>query len=138
MYADLVGSTKMSMYLPVEKIAKIIKVFSHELSSYIESYNGFILKYVDDAIIAFFPIGFNKYLVCNNSFQCAKSMINVIEKGINPIFEKDDYPKLAVKIGIDGGENISIQYGFDKSAPLDLIGYPMNIAAKNNFITRTK
>jgi hypothetical protein len=28
-------------------------------------------------------------------------MINVIEKGINPIFEKDDYPKLAVKIGID-------------------------------------
>jgi hypothetical protein len=65
-------------------------------------------------------------------------MINVIEKGINPIFEKDDYPKLAVKKGIDGGENVSIQYGFDKSASIDLIGYPMNIAAKNNFINRTK
>src|ERR671921_520655 len=32
MYADLVGSTKMSMELPVEKMAMIIKVFSHELS----------------------------------------------------------------------------------------------------------
>ena len=87
----------MSMYLPVEKMAKIIKVYSHELSSVVESYNGFVLKYVGDAVIAFFPTGFNKYLVCDKSFQCAKSMINVIEKGINPIFEKDDYPKLVLK-----------------------------------------
>jgi monoamine oxidase len=40
MYADLVGSTKMSMTLPVERMAKIIKAFSHELSSVVESYDG--------------------------------------------------------------------------------------------------
>ncbi len=135
MYTDLVGSTKMSMNLPVEKMATIIKVFSHEISSVVESYNGFVLKYVGDAVIAFFPIGFNKYLVCDRSFQCAKSMINVIEHGINPIFEKDDYPRLAIKIGIDEGENVAIQYGFDKSAPIDLIGYPMNVAAKITSLT---
>src|SRR4051812_36583163 len=135
MYADLVGSTKMSMSLPVEKMAKIIKVYSHELSSVVESYDGFVLKYVGDAVIAFFPAGFNKYLVCDKSFQCAKSMINVIENGINPIFEKDDYPKLGIKIGIDEGENVAIQYGYDKSAPIDLIGYPMNIAAKITSLT---
>jgi class 3 adenylate cyclase len=135
MYADLVGSTKMSMSLPVEKMAKIIKVYSHELSSVVESYDGFVLKYVGDAVIAFFPAGFNKYLVCDKSFQCAKSMINVIKNGINPIFEKDDYPKLAIKIGIDEGENVAIQYGYDKSAPIDLIGYPMNIAAKITSLT---
>ena len=135
MYADLVGSTKMSMSLPVEKMAKIIKVYSHELSSVVESYDGFVLKYVGDAVIAFFSAGFNKYLVCDKSFQCAKSMINVIENGINPIFEKDDYPKLGIKIGIDEGENAVIQYGFDKSAPIDLIGYPMNIAAKITSLT---
>ncbi|MDW3612795.1 MAG: adenylate/guanylate cyclase domain-containing protein, partial [Nitrososphaeraceae archaeon] len=108
MYADLVGSTKMSMALPVERMAKIIKVFSHELSSVVESYNGFVLKYVGDAVIACFPSGFNKYLSCDTAFQCAKSMINIIENGINPIFEKDkdNYPKLAVKIGIDEGENL--------------------------------
>jgi len=135
MYADLVGSTKMSMSLPVEKMAKIIKVYSHELSSVVESYDGFVLKYVGDAVIAFFPAGFNKYLVCDKSFQCTKSMINVIENGINPIFEKDDYPKLAIKIGIDEGENVAIQYGYDRSAPIDLIGYPMNIAAKITSLT---
>jgi adenylate cyclase len=132
MYADLVGSTKMSMVLPVERMAKIIKAFSHELSSVVESYNGFVLKYVGDAVIAFFPSGFNKYLSCDTAFQCAKSMINVIENGINPILEKDkdNYPKLAVKIAIDEGENLAIQYGYDKSAPIDLIGYPMNVAAE--------
>jgi adenylate cyclase len=131
-YADLVGSTKMSMALPVERMAKIIKAFSHELSSVVESYNGFVLKYVGDAVIAFFPSGFNKYLSCDTAFQCAKSMINVIENGINPILEKDkdNYPKLAVKIAIDEGENLVIQYGYDKSAPIDLIGYPMNVAAE--------
>ena len=137
MYADLVGSTKMSMALPVERMAKIIKVFSHELSSVVESYNGFVLKYVGDAVIAFFPSGFNKYLSCDTAFQCANSMINVIENGINPILEKDkdNYPKLAVKIGIDEGENLVIQYGYDKSAPIDLIGYPMNVAAKMTSLT---
>ena len=135
MYADLVGSTKMSMSLPVEKMAKIIKVYSHELSSVVESYDGFVLKYVGDAVIAFFPAGFNKYLVCDKSFQCAKSMINVIENGINPIFEKDDYPKLGIKIGIDEGENVAIQYGYDKSAPIDLIGFPMNVTAKITSLT---
>jgi adenylate cyclase len=138
MYADLVGSTKMSMALPVERMAKIIKVFSHELSSVVESCDGFILKYVGDAVIACFPSGFNKYLSCDTAFKCAKSMINVIENGINPIFEKDkkdNYPKLAVKIGIDEGENLAIQYGYDKSAPIDLIGYPMNVAAKMTSLT---
>jgi class 3 adenylate cyclase len=138
MYADLVGSTKMSMALPVERMAKIIKVFSHELSSVVESYDGFVLKYVGDAVIACFPSGFNKYLSCDTAFKCAKSMINVIENGINPIFEKDkkdNYPKLAVKIGIDEGENLAIQYGYDKSAPIDLIGYPMNVAAKMTSLT---
>ena len=137
MYADLVGSTKMSMALPVERMAKIIKVFSHELSSVVESYDGFVLKYVGDAVIAFFPSGFNKYLSCDTSFKCAKSMMNVIENGINPIFEKDkdNYPKLSVKIGIDEGDNLAIQYGYDKSAPIDLIGYPMNVAAKMTSLT---
>ena len=137
MYADLVGSTKMSMALPVERMAKIIKVFSHELSSVVESYNGFVLKYVGDAIIACFPSGFNRYLSCDTAFQCAKSMIDVIENGINPIFDKDrdNYPKLAVKIGMDEGENLAIQYGYDKSSPIDLIGYPMNVAAKMTSLT---
>lgn len=62
-YANIAGYTKMSMTLPTEIFVTIVKAFSHELSSIIESYGGFVLKYVGDAIISFFPSGFNKYLI---------------------------------------------------------------------------
>ena len=85
MYVDLVDSTKMSMTLPVEQLVTIVRAFSHELSSVVENYNGYVLKYVGDAIISFFPCSFNKYLLFDKSIQCVKSMINVIKQGINPI-----------------------------------------------------
>src|SRR5215475_1933032 len=59
MYTDLVGSTQMSMTLPVEKLVTIIRAFSHEASSVVEIYNGHVLKYAGDAVIAFFSLGFN-------------------------------------------------------------------------------
>ena len=135
MYADLVGSTKMSMTLPVEKLVTVIRAFSHELSSVIESLNGYVLKYAGDAIIAFFPSGFNKYLTCDNAYRCGKSMINIIRDGINPILSKHDFPNLSVKIGIDEGENIIFQYGYDKSSQVDILGYTMNVTSKITSIT---
>jgi class 3 adenylate cyclase len=135
MYIDLVGSTKMSMTLPVEQLVTIIRAFTHEISSVVESYNGYVLKYVGDAIISFFPCGFNKYLINDKSVQCAKSMINVIKNGINPILTKHDYPELSVKIGIDEGEDVVVQYGYDKSSLIDILGYSMNVAAKITSLT---
>jgi adenylate cyclase len=135
MYADMVGSTKMSMMLPTEKVVTILKAFSHELSSVIESYGGFVLKYVGDAIISFFPPGFNKYLICDKVYRCASSMLATVRNDINPVFRRHDYPDLEVKIGIAEGENVVIQYGRDKSSQIDLIGYVMNVASKITSIT---
>jgi adenylate cyclase len=135
MYIDLVGSTKMSMTLAVEQLVTIIRAFTHEISSVVECYNGYVLKYVGDAIISFFPCGFNKYLISDKSVQCAKSMINVIKNGINPILTKHDYPELSVKIGIDEGEDVVVQYGYDKSSLIDILGYSMNVAAKITSLT---
>jgi adenylate cyclase len=136
MYADLAGSTKMSMTLPTETFVTIVKAFSHELSSVIESYGGFVLKYVGDAIISFFPSGFNKYLICDRSYRCANSMLAAVRNDINPVFRRHGYPDLQIKIGMAEGENVVIQYGKDKSSQIDLIGYVMNVTAKITSITR--
>src|SRR6188472_805964 len=101
MYADLVGSTKMSMTLPVDKMVTIIRAFTYEMTSIVRSYGGYVLKYVGDAVIAFFPAGYNKLLACDKAVQCANSMITVIKNGINPILNQYDYPELCVKISID-------------------------------------
>ena len=135
MYADLVGSTYMSMTLPAEKLVTIMRAFSHELSTVIESYEGYVLKYVGDAVIAFFPYGFNRYLTCDKSVECGKSVVKVLREGINPILSKLEYPELSVKVGIDEGENVVVQYGYDQSSPIDILGYGMNVAAKITSIT---
>jgi adenylate cyclase len=129
MYADLVGSTNMTMTLPVDKMVTIIRAFTYEMTSTVRSYGGFVLKYVGDAIIAFFPSGYNKLLACDKAVQCAESMITVIKKGINPILKLYDYPNLCVKIGIDEGENVIVQYGND------ILGYSMSITAKITSLT---
>jgi len=135
MYVDLVDSTEMSRDLPIDKLVTVIRAFTHELSSVIENYDGLILKYVGDGIISFFPSGFNKYLACDKAVQCAKSIIDIIKNGINPILSKCDYPTLSIKIGIDEGENAIIQYGYDKNSLIDIVGYSMNIAAKITALT---
>lgn len=135
MYADLVGSTNMSMTLPVDKLVTIIRAFTHEMSSVVESHGGYVLKYVGDAIIAFFPASYNKLMACDKAVQCSRSMITVIKNGINPILNQYDYPELGVKIGIDEGENIIVQYGHDKSSLIDILGYSMSIAAKITSLT---
>jgi len=135
MYAYLIRSTNTSMTLPIEKAVTIIRSFSYEMSSIVQSYAGYVLKYVGDAVIAFFPSGYNKLLACDKAVRCAKSMITVIKNGINPILNKYDYPELRVKIGISEGESLIVPYGHDKSSTIDILGYSMSISAKITSLT---
>ncbi|HXV46836.1 MAG TPA: adenylate/guanylate cyclase domain-containing protein [Nitrososphaera sp.] len=135
MYADLVGSTNMSMTLPADKLTTIIRAFTYEMSQAIYSHEGYVLKYVGDAVISFFPASYNKLLACDRAVQCAKSMLTVVKNGINPILNQYDYPELYVKLGLDEGENVIVQYGHDRSSLIDILGYCMNIAAKITSLT---
>ena len=137
-YADLVGSTTMSMTLSIDRLVDVIRVFAHEISHVVDSYDGYVLKYAGDAVISFFPGRVNnkdKYLAPDTSVECGKSMINVIRE-TNGIFNKKfGYPELFTKIGIDAGENAIVQYGYDQDSPIDILGYSMNIASKITSLT---
>jgi adenylate cyclase len=138
-YADLVGSTRMSMTLPIDNLITIIRAFTHDISYAVDSYDGYVLKYVGDAVISFFPGRVNdnnKYLASDTSVECGKSMINTIKEEINPVLNKTyGYPELFVKIGIDAGENAIVQFGYEQSSPIDTLGYSMNTAAKITSLT---
>ena len=134
LYVDLVGSTTMTLEMPAEKIATIVSSFSQEMAAVIRQYHGYVLKFVGDAVIGYFVSGEDKIHeteAVDDAVLCAKSMISVIQKGINPILNQYDYPDLMVKIGVDFGQNIVVRYGADVShSHVDLMGPAMNIAAK--------
>jgi len=134
LYVDLVGSTTMTLEMPVEKIATIISSFSQEMAAVIRQYHGYVLKFVGDAVIGYFVSDEDDIYgtgAADDAVNCAKSMISVIEKGINPILNQYDYPDLMVKIGVDLGQNIVVRYGADvEHSHVDLMGPAMNIASK--------
>lgn len=131
MYVDLVGSTHITLSLPEDKVAIIITCFAQEMAATIRHHNGYVLKFVGDAVIGYFVAEENQLQPVDNAILCAKSMISVIQNGINPILNQYDYPDLAIKVGIDYGENMIVRYGADaKKSHVDIIGPVMNIAAK--------
>jgi len=134
LYVDLVGSTTMTLEMPAEKIAIIISSFAQEMAAVIRQHQGYVLKFVGDAVIGYFVSDEDKIygtVAEDDAVNCAKSIISVIQKGINPILNQYDYPDLMVKIGVDFGQNIIVRYGSDiEHSHVDIIGPAMNIAAK--------
>jgi len=139
LHIDLVGSTRMSSDLPADRLAAIIQAFTQEMSITVSAYGGYVLKYVGDAILAFFLATDDTYLPCVNAVNCARSMIKIVREGINPILNQYDYPEMNVRVGIDLGENVVVQYGWDifnidgkklKRPHYDILGYTINIATK--------
>ena len=45
------GSTNMSMTLPIDKLVSIIRAFTYEMSCVIQSHKGYVLKYVGDGCL---------------------------------------------------------------------------------------
>lgn len=131
LYVDLVGSTTMTLEMPAEKIAIIMSSFAQEMAAVIRQHQGYVLKFVGDAVIGYFVGDGKGLLSADNAVSCAQSMISVIQKGINPILNQYDYPDLMVKVGVDFGQNIVVRYGADvENSHVDLMGPAMNIAAK--------
>jgi adenylate cyclase len=67
MYVDLIGSS-MSLTLPVEKLVIIIRTISYDISSIVQNNDGYVLKFVGDAVIIFFPSSY-KLLACQKMVQ---------------------------------------------------------------------
>jgi len=131
MYIDLVGSTNMSLSLPEEKVVTVISSFAQEMAYTVTQFGGYMLKFVGDAVLAYFNAENDLIYPADNIINCAKSMLRVLTDGINPVLTINGYPSLAAKIGIDHGQNIIVRYGSDKrKSHVDILGPSMNMASK--------
>ena len=88
---DIVASTKLSMTLPLDRLTTLIQSFNQEMSLIVKDFGGFVLKYVGDAVLAFFVVipgqESEGKAACTHAIICAKCMLQVAHGGINPNFE---------------------------------------------------
>ena len=133
LYVDLVNSTKISMKLSSDKLSMLMSSFSQEMAHVINAYNGYVLKFVGDAVIGYFVEGEGTpFQVAENATKCSESMVNVVKQGINPVLaKKAGLEKISIRIGVDYGKNVVVRYGEDKKrSHVDLLGPTMNVASK--------
>ncbi len=131
LYVDLAGSTKLSAALDVDTYTKIIKIFLMQMAKAINNCKGYILKYVGDCVIGYFPAETNYNSMCDNAIMAGMLMGDVVENVINPIFISKGLPQIGYHIGIDVGEAKVIDIGAKGiSSAQDIIGEIMNLTAK--------
>jgi len=137
LFVDLGKSTKMSSELSPDALARIIRIYSQEMAYVIEHFGGYVLKYVGDAVIGYFPSENTKTITAKKVVYCARAVTSVIEDAINPILIEDGYPALQIKMSSDFGENSIVRYGSDKQrSHIDIIGLSINLAAKMQALGR--
>ena len=131
LYADIDGSTKMSMALKPDEFATIIHIFSQEMTLAISESGGYTLKYVGDAVIALFPAEFDRRQATKNAVECAKFMQDIIVQGINPELKSRGLPELAIKVSAEYGEVQVVLYGKSlERSHIDIVGSSISAAAK--------
>jgi adenylate cyclase len=130
LYVDLVGSTLMTRSLPVNRLATIMQAFTQEMSIIVSKFGGQVLKFVGDAVAAYFPLGASYSLAYNTAVDCSHSMIMIVQEAINPVISMHGYDELQLKIGLDTSEHSVIQYIIDEKPYADILGYGISMAAK--------
>jgi adenylate cyclase len=80
LHVDLVGSTRLSMSVPLDRLTTIMQAFTQEMSIIVNMYGGYVLKYIGDAVIGFFVPGGS--LHSDNDYN-PPDMKNEFDEGFN-------------------------------------------------------
>jgi adenylate cyclase len=124
LYVDVVGSTKMTMYLSTQELEFVIKLFWEQISLTIEKHGGLVFKYVGDAVIAVFDN--NNDMACRRAIECGQDIVSSIKNSINSELIKKGIPRISIKLGIDYGDALVVSFGNN----VDLIGFSLSIVSK--------
>lgn len=127
---DIVGSTKLGKKLSAENYSRTICAFLRGVAQIVKNYNGYVLKYVGDEVIAYFP-GEEKATMHDNALYCAYAIKKFVQKILSPIIQRKFSEKIKFRIGLNSGKAMIVLAGhYSARLHYDLIGDPINITKK--------
>jgi len=128
MFSDLTGYTEMSEKLDPEEVKDITGAIFGEFSKIIEKYDGFIEKYIGDAILAVFGA---KEAFEDSALRAIKAAreIHAHVDSVSPKYEKRIGRILTMHTGINTGVVVTGEINFEKGTH-GLVGDTINTAAR--------
>lgn len=99
MFADLVGSTALSTRLSLEGYSETIREFQDAAIEGVESYGGFVAKFLGDGVLAYFGYPQSHEDDAERAIQAGLALV----KKIGELAVPDGAGRLEVRVGIETG-----------------------------------
>ena len=128
MFSDLTGYTEMSEKLDPEDVKEITSTIFSELTKIIEKYDGFIEKYIGDAILAVFGAVEAFEDSALRAIKAAREIHRYVES-VNPKYEEIIGRQLSMHTGINTGLVVTGEINYQKGTH-GLVGDTINTAAR--------
>lgn len=129
LFSDIEGFTSISEKISPEALADSIGMYFGAMTSEIMNTGGIVDKYIGDAIMALWgtprQLPDHPLAACKAALACRRKEIE-----INEILKKKELPPFFTRFGINTGEALVGNIGFDKRISYTAIGDNVNLAAR--------
>jgi class 3 adenylate cyclase/tetratricopeptide (TPR) repeat protein len=128
LFSDLSGYTAMSEKLDPEEVKEIMSRIFGEIAQVVTKYEGFIEKFVGDAVVAFFGIPKAHEDDPIRAIRVGREIDELIA-AISPEVEKRTGKSISMHTGINTGLVVTGEVSMDKGTH-GLAGNPINVASR--------
>ena len=135
LFSDLRHSTELSEKMDPVSFIRMLNHFFEEMIEMINAWQGNILDFVGDSIVAVFGAPRPNELSARDAIACAVAMQRRM-KAVNEWNLSEGYPEISMGIGIHTGEAILGNIGSTTRAKYDMIGRNVNLASRIQGYTR--
>ncbi len=136
LFCDIRNFTAMSSELNPRDVVKILNEFYTILSESVQQYNGFVIQYVGDEILAVFGAPLSHPENYSNAVFCAMDMIKRLNL-INEQFSSIINGNIEVGIGINAGEVVAGNMGSREKIAYSIVGDTVNCAKRIESLTKS-
>lgn len=123
--SDLRGFSSKSEQLHPDDLMAVLNYFFGEMVEAIAKYNGTVIEFMGDGILAVFGAPMKNELFAESAVVAAITMQNAMHK-VNEFCAKRGYPELEMGIGIHCGETFVGNVGSEKMMRYNVIGRVVN------------
>ncbi len=129
LFSDIRSFTTLSEKMTPERIVELLNSYFERMSRCIYDENGYINKFIGDAVLAVFGYPLENPDHAESAFRAARAMLKELER-LNKDLAAREFPALEIGLGIHTGQVLAGNIGTSKRLEFTVIGDTVNIASR--------
>lgn len=135
-FADLSGFTSFSERQDPEAVEATVDTLLADLGGVVESYGGYVDKYMGDAVMAFWGAPLSDPEHARHALEAARELLTVAPE-LEAEFRRQGWPPLRIGIGLNTGVMNVGNMGSEFRMAYTVLGDAVNLGSRLEGLTRT-